>query len=328
MHDIMISYSSKDKSIADAVCNNLETNGIRVWMASRDIKAGASYPTAILEGIKTCSIIVLVFTSNSNKSEWVPKEIERGVHYGKIIIPFKIEEVSPINSDIELCTCTQHWLDALTPPLEVNIAKLVVTIKKLLDINQEGDSLNLRQKFTALSPLGQFYQLSNRWAQNNYAYYVLESLNEEQKSILRNAPKTIEIEDENVMLFMLEASLHFGGDWVYWGRRINNKETLAKHLVKMLGITYIRPRYRSLYLMQDIEKTYIEPWLETNNLTQDEGLMKLLEKHVYTKIFLNYLFKVSESTDPELAKRAKTVLFEINRYDSKSKGLDVFPNLL
>lgn len=326
MHDIMISYSSKDKSTADAVCNNLESNGIRVWMAPRDIKVGESYPTAILKGIKACSIIVLIFTSNSNKSEWVPKEIERGVHYGKIIIPFKIEEVSPINSDIELCTCTQHWLDALTPPLEVNIAKLVVTIKKLLDTNEERDS-NLRIKYSSLSPLGQFYQLANRWKQNNYAYFVLESLNEEQKSILRNSPKAIEIDDENVVLFMLEASLHYGGDWIYWGKCINNQEILAKHLAKMLDITYIRPRYRSLYLMQNIEKVIVEPWLETYGITKNEGLMKLIGNHVYTKKFDVYLTKVSESLDSELARRAKTVLFEINRYDSKSKGLDVFPNL-
>jgi uncharacterized protein (DUF1778 family) len=322
----MISYSHKDKTIADAACNFLERDRIKVWMAPRDIGPGDKYPTAIIKGIKACSIIVFIFSTHSNESDMVSRELERGVHYGKIIIPFKIEEVSPVNSDIEFCTCTQHWLDALTPPLETNIAKLVITIKKLLNTTQEDDNVDIRQRNATLSPLGQFYQLANRWAQNNYAYFVLESLNEEQQSILRNAPKSIEINDENVMLFMLEASLHYGGDWIYWDRRIKNQETLAKHLVKILDITYIRPRYRALYLMQDIEKTIIEPWLKRYSITQNTNLMELFEKHVYTGTFLSYLKKVSENTDLEVAKRAKTVLFEINRYDGKSKGLNVFPS--
>ena len=47
MSDVMISYSSKDKNIADAICNRLESVGIRVWIAPRDIVGGESYPSAI-----------------------------------------------------------------------------------------------------------------------------------------------------------------------------------------------------------------------------------------------------------------------------------------
>jgi len=34
-HDVFISYSSKDKTIADAVCARLEMRGIRCWIARR-----------------------------------------------------------------------------------------------------------------------------------------------------------------------------------------------------------------------------------------------------------------------------------------------------
>ncbi len=34
-HDVFISYSSKDKPIADAVCANIEAAGIRCWVAPR-----------------------------------------------------------------------------------------------------------------------------------------------------------------------------------------------------------------------------------------------------------------------------------------------------
>jgi hypothetical protein len=327
MHDVLISYSSKDKAIADAVCNRLESEGIRVWIAPRDIGAGESYPTAIVEGIKNCSIIVMLFTANSNQSNWVPREIERGVNYGKIILPFKIEDAQPVHGDIELCTCTQHWMDAISPPLEANIARLVETVQKLLDKSGDAEAGYLRQAYSKLSPLGQFYQLADRWAKNNHAYFVLESLNEEQKSILRNAPKTIEVDNMNVQLFMLEASLHYGGDYIYWGRRIADKEALARHLVKMLSITYIRPRYRALYLMQQVEKDILKPELEARGLNQNAGLMQLIDKYVYTGKFKDYIIKVSESKDHEVARRAKTVLFEINRYDGSGDGIDVFPEL-
>jgi len=327
MHDVLISYSSKDKTIADAVCNRLESDGIRVWIAPRDITPGDSYPSAILEGIENSTIIVMLFTANSNKSEWVPREMERAVHYSKIIIPFKIEEAQPLHRDIELCTCTQHWMDAISPPLEANIARLVETVKKLLDKSSDADAGHLRQAYSQLSPLGQFYKLADRWAKNNYAYFVLESLNEEQKSILRNAPKTIEINEEHVQLFMLEASLHYGGDYIYWSRRIAGKEALARHLVKMLSITYIRPRYRALYLMQEVEKDILKPELAARGLNQNAGMMQLIEKYVYTGKFKDYIIKVSESNDHEVARRAKTVLFEINRYDGSGDGIDVFPDL-
>ncbi len=327
MHDVLISYSSKDKPIADAVCTHLESNGIRVWIAPRDIGPGESYPSVILEGIKNCQILVMLFTANSNQSDWVPREIERGVHYGKIILPFKIEDALPLHGDIELCTCTQHWLDAISPPLEANIARLTETVAKLLNRSGDADTGYLRQTYSHLSPLGQFYQLADRWAKNHHAYFVLESLNEEQKSILRNAPKTIEVDDQNVQLFMLEASLHYGGDYIYWSRRITDKETLATHLVKILAITYIRPRYRALFLMQEINSEILLPILEVRQVTGNAGLMQIIEKHVFNGTFKAYLTKVSESKDYEVARRARNVLFEINRYDGSGDGIDVFPEL-
>jgi hypothetical protein len=39
-HDVFLSYSKKDKLAADAACNVLELNGVRVWMVPRDILPG------------------------------------------------------------------------------------------------------------------------------------------------------------------------------------------------------------------------------------------------------------------------------------------------
>ncbi|MGO9237975.1 MAG: toll/interleukin-1 receptor domain-containing protein [Methylocella sp.] len=50
-HDVFLSYSSKEKYAADAACAVLERNGIRVWMAPRDILPGLGWGTSIIEAI-------------------------------------------------------------------------------------------------------------------------------------------------------------------------------------------------------------------------------------------------------------------------------------
>ena len=40
-HEVFISYSSKNKNAAVAICHILEENEIKCWMAPRDIPPGA-----------------------------------------------------------------------------------------------------------------------------------------------------------------------------------------------------------------------------------------------------------------------------------------------
>jgi hypothetical protein len=61
-HDVFISYSNKDKKVADAVCSILENNGIRCWLAPRDITPGSAFAEAIIDGIKGSKIFVLIFS--------------------------------------------------------------------------------------------------------------------------------------------------------------------------------------------------------------------------------------------------------------------------
>lgn len=327
MNDVMISYSSKDKSIADAVCNHLESNGIRVWIAPRDIPGEKSYPTAIIKGIKSCKIIVLLFTANSNQSNWVPREIERGVTFGKIIIPFKIEDAKPVHSDLELCTCTQHWLDAMTPPLEANIDRLHYIIRKLITEKPAHEVDSIKQQYNSISPLKLFYQMAYRWKEDNFNYYHLESLSEIQKALLRNSPKSFHIEDETLRLFMLVASIHYGGDWPYWAECVENKHEMAFHLVSILSIAYIRPKYRALYLLQSLDNDLVKSLLASQKLDLDPALLQLMEKYVFTSDFLTYLQRLVVQNRPEISKRAQTVLYEIQRYTHTGNALEIFPDL-
>jgi uncharacterized RDD family membrane protein YckC len=130
-HDVIISYATIDKPIADAVCARLEERGIRCWIAPRDILAGMDYAEAIINAIDSAKIMVLIFSSHANASKHVMREAERAVHDGYPIIPVRIEDVQPTLS-LQYYISAQHWLDALTPPLEQHILKLAETVSILL----------------------------------------------------------------------------------------------------------------------------------------------------------------------------------------------------
>ena len=51
-HDVFISYSVKDKNVADAVCANLEAGGIRCWIAPRDVGTGGTWAEEIVQAIR------------------------------------------------------------------------------------------------------------------------------------------------------------------------------------------------------------------------------------------------------------------------------------
>jgi hypothetical protein len=130
-HDVFISYAHDDRTVANAVAATLESHGIRCWIAPRDILPGSDWGEAILDAIKEAQAMVLIFSSHSNDSEQIKREVERTVHQGIAVIPFRIEDVVP-SKTLEFFISTQHWLDALTPPLEEHLAHLAETITVLL----------------------------------------------------------------------------------------------------------------------------------------------------------------------------------------------------
>ncbi|MBU4447027.1 MAG: toll/interleukin-1 receptor domain-containing protein [Proteobacteria bacterium] len=131
-HDVFVSYAHQDRTVANAVCATLEAHGIRCWIAPRDILPGSDWGAAIIDAIQETKALVLIFSSNSNDSDQIKREIERTVHQGIAVIPFRIEDVLP-NKTLEYFISTQHWLDALTPPLEDHMAHLAETIAVLLE---------------------------------------------------------------------------------------------------------------------------------------------------------------------------------------------------
>jgi hypothetical protein len=67
--------------------------------------------------------MVLVFSSSSNDSQQVRREVERAVHKQLKILPFRIENVMPSKS-LEYFLSSQHWMDAFPGPMQPHFERL------------------------------------------------------------------------------------------------------------------------------------------------------------------------------------------------------------
>jgi hypothetical protein len=130
-HDVFISYSTADKPVADAVCAGLEQRGFSCWIAPRDIVPGLDWGAAIIDAINGAKVMVLIFSASANSSKQIKREVERAVSKGVSIIPLRIEDV-PLGKTLEYFISSEHWMDALSRPLEPHVERLAASIRALL----------------------------------------------------------------------------------------------------------------------------------------------------------------------------------------------------
>lgn len=131
--DVFISHSSSDKTIADAVCHTLEANGLRCWIAPRDIVPGSDWSEGIFQGIDSSRTFVLVFTNRANESKHVLREVGRAFSKNSVVIPFRVEDIQP-SRGLEYWISQSHWLDAMTPPFQQHLERLVQIVRSNLDL--------------------------------------------------------------------------------------------------------------------------------------------------------------------------------------------------
>lgn len=134
-HDVFISYSTKDKLAADAVCAELEKNRIRCWIAPRDVAPGRSWGAEIVKAISTSRIMLLIFSANANESPQIQREVERAVNHGVIVMPVRLEDIVPVEA-LEYFLGGVHWLDSFPPPLERHLENVSRHVTALLGGSQ------------------------------------------------------------------------------------------------------------------------------------------------------------------------------------------------
>lgn len=130
MQPAFISYSSKDVGVANLICEFLEKNEIKCWMAPRDIVPGKEWAEAIIESLDSCSAFILIFSQRSNDSPQVLREVERAVNKRIPLIPFRVENIPPSKA-LEYFISTNHWLNAIDQPVQNHLPVLLATMRKI-----------------------------------------------------------------------------------------------------------------------------------------------------------------------------------------------------
>ena len=132
-HDVFISHSSDDKTIADMVCAALESRGIRCWIAPRDILPGVpSYAAALMQAISDSRVMVLVFSAHANDSADVEKEVHAAHSRALPVVPLRIEDAA-MSPGLRYYLGATQWLNASTPPFDAHLAELADTVTRLLE---------------------------------------------------------------------------------------------------------------------------------------------------------------------------------------------------
>ena len=135
--DVFISYSSKELDAVNLVRKTLKDNGISVWMAPDSIPSGSSYVAEIPKAISECKVFLLVLSNNSQKSEWVAREIDEAINNGKRIIPFQIEEFEL--NEVNKFMLSQFQRLTAYSALEDSLKKLVKEIKDEIKKKENED---------------------------------------------------------------------------------------------------------------------------------------------------------------------------------------------
>ena len=134
---IFISYSSKDRDMAETICRALEARGHQCWISCRDVPPGQNFQEAIVQALRSAQVMLLVFTANANNSDEIKKELVLAGRHRVTVVPIRVEDVTP-NDAFAYELATRQWID-LYSDWEKEIERLAVRIGQILQTGKPPD---------------------------------------------------------------------------------------------------------------------------------------------------------------------------------------------
>lgn len=142
-HDVFISYSSKNKDVADELCQKLEAQHFQCWIAPRNIPPAETYAKQISSAIEGCKVFVILFSKDSATSKWCLSEVDYAVHENKIMIPIRIDDY-PLQKEMRLYLGSKQWIKAFPEP-QKHFKAISNSIQEIIDYE-------VRDRFVAALP--------------------------------------------------------------------------------------------------------------------------------------------------------------------------------
>jgi TolB-like protein len=109
--DVFLCHASADGAAAAALVARLESQGLRCWIAPRDVTPGSLYADSIVRAINATRVLVLLLSRDAVASPHVSKEIERASSKRHPIIALRMD-ATPLPPAFEYFLGESHWLDA------------------------------------------------------------------------------------------------------------------------------------------------------------------------------------------------------------------------
>jgi TolB-like protein/tetratricopeptide (TPR) repeat protein len=130
---VFISYASADATIANRVCELLESRGITCWIAPRNVRPGDLYADAIVQAINACRMLIVILSESAVGSGHVLREVERASAKNRPLISLRIAPVT-LPPALEYFLSASHWLDAVDGRVERALPQLIEAVQGHLHV--------------------------------------------------------------------------------------------------------------------------------------------------------------------------------------------------
>jgi TolB-like protein len=143
--DVFVSYASKDAQVANAVVAALESQGLKCWIAPRNVMPGSLYADGIVRAINGTKVLVLVLSESAIASPHVGKEIERASSKQHPIIALKTD-ATRLTPALEYFLSESQWVEVPAEGTQAALAKLVEAVRRHLAGSAAGATAALRNR--------------------------------------------------------------------------------------------------------------------------------------------------------------------------------------
>src|ERR1700722_3547343 len=137
--DVFVSYASQDAAVANAAVEALESQGIRCWIAPRDVTPGEFYAPDIVPAIDAAQALVLGLSEHAAVSHHLLRGVERASSKPRPVISLRIDRAA-LPAGLEYFLNTSQWLDASEGEPRRAFPKLVEAVRKVLAGRSIGNS--------------------------------------------------------------------------------------------------------------------------------------------------------------------------------------------
>ena len=129
-HEVFISYSRKDKDIADYVSEVLKENGIRYWIDKEGIYSSSNYKELIVDAIEVAKAVIFFGSAISTSPINVIRAIGYAANTNKPCLPLILDE-APYAKSIRLDISDIDQIDFKNPV--ASSKKLITSLMYVLN---------------------------------------------------------------------------------------------------------------------------------------------------------------------------------------------------